>query len=155
MASALKRKRGTVDVKDSPKKSKSFNDSQDSSAASKLLNQAGWDAAFNAATKTKELVHTNGINGDGAESQRQSKSPEAVDFEAFVEEGAGRLAEEENLKKSKAKQAKQTKQENKAKRSSAHAWKLSQPIGGRMVPVDPVFTEDERFVAVSKPQIAC
>lgn len=154
MASALKRKRGTVDVKDGPKKSKSFNDSQDASVTSKLLNQAGWDAAFNAATKTKDLVHTNGINGDLAESQRQSISPEVVDFEAFVEEGRGRLAEEEKLKKSQAQQAKQAKQENKAKRLSSHAWKLSQPIGGRMVPVDPVFTEDERYAAVSKAQTA-
>jgi hypothetical protein len=148
MASALKRKRGTVDVKDIPKRAKPFNDSQDSTAASKLLNQTGWDAAFNPSTKTKELVHTNGINGDGAESQRDSNSPEVADFEEFVEEGTSWLAGEDRRKF-------QARQEARIARLGPSSWKLSEPIGGRMIAVDPVFTEDERYAAVFLPQMPC
>jgi NET1-associated nuclear protein 1 (U3 small nucleolar RNA-associated protein 17) len=144
MASALKRKRGTVDVKDIPKRTKPFNKTQDSTAGPKILNQVGWDAAFTPPTKTKELVHTNGINGDGIESQRSSNSPEAADFEEFVEEGTRELAEEERLKW-------QAKQVAKIRRSP-YVWKLSESIAGRMIDVDPVFTQDERYVAVFLPQ---
>lgn len=144
MASALKRKRGTVGVKDIPKRAKPFNDSQESTGASKLLNQTGWDAAFNPPTKPKELVHTNGINADGVDSQRNSNSPEAADFEDFINEGTSWLAE-------RAKGKSQAKQEAKIAWLGSSAWKLSEPIGGRMIAVDPVFTEDERYAAVFLP----
>lgn len=139
MASALKRKRGNVDVKDIPKRAKSLNGSQDSPVTSKLPSQAGWDAAFNPPKEGKELVHMNGTNGDEAASQRLSKSPEVMDFEEFVEQGPSR-----SDKRGKSKS--QAAPEAKAKPST---WKLSEPIGGRMIPADPVFTKDERYVAMS------
>lgn len=140
MASALKRKRGTVDVKDVPNRTKSLNDPQSSPAASKILQQSGWDSAFNPPTSNKELVRTNGINGNGVGSERDSASPEAENFEDFIEEGTKGLAEEQ-------KQRWQTKQEAKLKRSP-YVWKISESIGGRMIDVDPVFTLDERYAAV-------
>jgi NET1-associated nuclear protein 1 (U3 small nucleolar RNA-associated protein 17) len=145
MASALKRKRGDVDVIDATKRAKSLNNSQDFLPTSKLTGKVGWDAAFNPPPNTKELVQTNGINGDDAESQRDLDSSDAEDFEDFVEEGRKGLAEEERQKS-------QVRQEARIRRFP-YAWKLSESIGGRMIDVDPVFTQDERYVASPVPEM--
>ena len=34
-------------------------------------------------------------------------------------------------------------------------WKLSEPIGGRMINSDPVFTADEKYVACYHFQLCC
>ena len=133
MASPLKRKRGTVDVNDTSKREKPSNKSKNSALTSKTLEQVGWDTAFNPPARTEELIHMNGINGDKLEIQRDSISPEVVDFEDFIKEGRKRLSRKE----------KQAKQEAKIGKSP-DIWKLSESIGGRMIDADPVFTQDER-----------
>lgn len=139
MASVLKRKRGVTDVTDIPQRTKSLNNSQNVTAVPHLAdNRSGWEAAFNPPTKTKELVHANEINGDGIASRNASASPEAEDFEGFVEEGTSALAEDRRRKS-------QVKKDAMAKRSACD-WKLSESIGGHMIDVDPVFTQDERCV---------
>ena len=136
MASPLKRKRGTVDAKDASKREKLSNKSKNSALTSKALEQVGWDTAFNPPARTEELIHMNGINGDKLEIQRDSISPEAVDFEDFIKEDRKRLSRKE-------KQKLQAKQEAKIGKSP-DIWKLSESIGGRMIDADPVFTPDER-----------
>jgi NET1-associated nuclear protein 1 (U3 small nucleolar RNA-associated protein 17) len=145
MASALKRKRGDVDVIDTTKRAKPLNNSQDFLPTSKLTGKVGWDVAFNPPPKTKELVQTNGIDGHDAESQSDLDSSDAEDFEDFVEEGRKGLAEEERQKS-------QVRQEARIKRFP-YTWKLSESIGGRMIDVGPVFTQDERYVASPLPEV--
>jgi NET1-associated nuclear protein 1 (U3 small nucleolar RNA-associated protein 17) len=146
MASALKRKRGSAGVRDVQKRAKPSNDSQGSALASKLLEPVGWRAAFNPPAKTRELIHTNGINSDNIDVQSDSNSPEGADFEEFIAEGTRALAEKK-MQKSKAKQAKQAKQLASIKKSP-DTWKLSESIGGRMIDADPVFTQDERYALI-------
>lgn len=129
-----------MDVKNVPKRTKALSNSQDPAAVPQLVDHGvGWEAAFNPPTKTKELVQTNGINGDCITSQRASVSPEAEDFEGFIEEGTRAQAEEQRNKW-------QAKQDAAILKQPAHDWKLSESIGGRMIDVDPVFTPDERCV---------
>lgn len=125
-----------MDVKDATKRTKAPSNSQDPTPIPKFLDSGlGWEAAFNPPTKTKQLVQANGINGDGITSQRGSGSPEAEDFEGFIEEKSRQQAEEER----------KAEQDAFLNRHS-HEWKLSDSIGGRMIDVDPVFTLDERCV---------
>jgi hypothetical protein len=56
---------------------------------------------------------------------RISESPEAEDYEAFIERGS-RLEGQQN------------------RTGQISEWQLSTPIGGRMIDVDPVFTQDEK-----------
>jgi NET1-associated nuclear protein 1 (U3 small nucleolar RNA-associated protein 17) len=139
MASALKRKRGPVEVLNTPKRAKSAKESQNISSTPKLT-EGGWDAAFNALPKKNELIQTNGINGESRDSQETSGSPESVDFETFVEEN--RQETEEDKRK--------IRQERRLLRrvltsNNSHLWRLSEPIGGRQISVDPVFTSDEKY----------
>jgi NET1-associated nuclear protein 1 (U3 small nucleolar RNA-associated protein 17) len=140
MASALKRKRGNADVRNVPKRTKPSNDSQGSALASKLLEPVGWRAAFNPPAKTRQLIHTNGINGDNVDIRSDSNSHEGADFEEFIAEGTRALAEKK-MQKSKAKQLASIKK-------SLDTWKLSESIGGRMIDADPVFTQDERYALI-------
>jgi len=144
MASALKRKRGLVEVADTPKRAKSIKESHNS-LPTPQLSQSGWDAAFNPPTKTKELVKTNGVNGD---AHRETESPDAVDFEEFVEQSTQLEEEEQRRRKElKSQQRREKKLLKSVTQKTPDVWKLSEPIGGRMINVDPVFSADERYAA--------
>ena len=127
MASALKRKRGQLEAVKPPKRSRSEQDIPQSAPELDPSN-VGWDAAFGP-TKRQNGT-TNGVNGKEAPGLRDSNSPEAEDFEDLVD---------------RARAAKQEKKRPKKKAvSSMSTWKTSDPIGGRMIEVDPLFTEDEK-----------
>ncbi len=140
MASALKRKRGPVEVMDTPKRSKSVKN-QSGNPVRPATDKTGWEAAFN---PPQELVApTNGVNG--SHLHETPESPEAVDYEAYVQD--------EKYKDNMQQKEKSSKPRNNSKSTSSisnqkakELWKLSEPIGGRMVNADPVFTADEKYV---------
>jgi hypothetical protein len=149
MASALKRKRGLGEVVDTPKRAKSVKEIPNS-LPTPQISQSGWEAAFNPPPKSKDLITTNGINGDGTNSHERSPSPGAVDYETFVKIPELEL-QGENRKK-EAMQKEQKRQEKEKKKlmkkvvtaTDPNSWKVSEPIGGRQIKVDPVFTADEQ-----------
>jgi NET1-associated nuclear protein 1 (U3 small nucleolar RNA-associated protein 17) len=142
MASALKRKRGPVEVVDTPKRSKSMKN-QSGNPSRLASDKAGWEAAFN---PPQELVKpTNGING--SHSHATPESPEAVDYEAYVQDEQYKVAIQQREKSSKS--VLQVNSTNKSLRTEQQKandlWKLSDPIGGRMLNADPVFSSDEKY----------
>ena len=126
MASALKRKRGSLEVEESYKRSKSTK--EDHEPAPELdFKKSGWDVAFGHKQRNERAV--NGIDGGGAVlGARISDSPEAEDFQDSLERAE---AEERQNRESEA-------------MSKGPNWKISDPIGGRIIEVDPVFTEEEK-----------
>jgi hypothetical protein len=130
MASVLKRKRGPItgegEVPDTPKRAKSVNVNVSEKERHPLpTQQTGWDAAFNP-PKT-ELTQTNG---------------EAVEYDNYI---AGEDAEEKDEEQERKRKAKEEKRLLKAVRAQKQqAWHVSEPIGGRMIGVDPVFSVDEK-----------
>lgn len=138
MASALKRKRGPVEVLDTPKRAKPTN-GETPNPLQKLNSQnVGWEAAFGAPPKTQKLVKTNGINAtdEVRDSEEESDvSEEALDFDALAGKGLLANGHSTTVKKRASKEHEDSK-----------TWKLSESIGGRMINVDPVFTLDEKYV---------
>jgi NET1-associated nuclear protein 1 (U3 small nucleolar RNA-associated protein 17) len=124
MASVLKRKRGPLEAAESSKRLRSNQDIPQS-APELDPTKVGWDAAFGPIKRQSGT--TNGVNGDEAPDLRASNSPEAEEFENFGE--GARAAKKERKKPGK---------------KAVSTWKTSDPIGGRMIEIDPVFTEDER-----------
>ena len=150
MASALKkRKRGHGDVVGAPKRAKSVKEVENPSLTPQLSQVTGWDAAF---APPRELVQTNGING-GSQFLDRPSSLEALDYGEY---GKAMRKEEKSLQESgKKKKSKKHPEEQHTKRerkllkkvlttNDANSWKLSDPIGGRQISVDPVFTVDEK-----------
>jgi NET1-associated nuclear protein 1 (U3 small nucleolar RNA-associated protein 17) len=138
----LKRKRGPVEVLDTPKRSKSVK-RQSGNSLRPVSDKVGWEAAFN---PPQELVApTNGVNG--SHSQRTPELPEAVDYEAYVQDELYKAAVEEREKPSKNALYGINKgaPAYSVKKKAEELWKLSEPIGGRMINVDPVFTADEKY----------
>jgi NET1-associated nuclear protein 1 (U3 small nucleolar RNA-associated protein 17) len=127
MSSVLKRKRGPVEVVEPSKKAKSTSKYKISAPVLDSF-KVGWDAAF-PTKRHADLAPTNGVNGVSALTR--SASPDAEDYEDLVEK-------HENAK------AEKKKREAKAPQYDVPTWKISEPIGGRMIDVDPVFTDDER-----------
>jgi len=132
MASILKRKRAPVEVLETPKRSKSIK-SNSGNPLRKISDNTGWDAAFNP-PKT-EIAKTNGVNGEDLNGGLVS--PEPVDYEAFVEEQRQKHLDNQISAPELAKSA---------GKKGLQPWKLSEPIGGRMINADPVFTIDEKYV---------
>lgn len=141
MASALKRKRGPGEVVDAPKRAKSVKKMQIPISASQF-SQSGWQAAFNPQVKTTELITKNETNGDRLHSKDRSQSPEFDEYEKLVQEENDRKQLEKREEKAKKKLLKKV-----LATTDPSAWKLSEPTGGRQIDVDPVFTEDEKYVA--------
>ena len=143
MASALKRKRGLVEVLDTPKRSKSVKN-QSGNPLRPLSDKAGWEAAFN---PPQELVApTNGVNGN--HSHGTPESPEAVDYEVYVQDEKYKDAIQQREKLSQNvlyDNSNKTSVYSEPKKAN-DLWKLSDPIGGRMINADPVFTADEKYV---------
>lgn len=153
MSSAVKRKRPTGENAGTPKRARSTK-AQSSTPLSKSSDNSGWGAF--PAPEAQESTERN----------VKSKSPDAVNFEDFVDttqpitkrERTRKAAE---VKKSvqfaadEEKSAGQSLQEtdgtDKAliskttKKKNADTWKISEPIGGRLVNMDPVFTVDEKY----------
>jgi NET1-associated nuclear protein 1 (U3 small nucleolar RNA-associated protein 17) len=143
MASALKRKRGPVEVLDTPKRSKSVK-SQSGNPLRAASDKVGWEAAFNPPQDL--LISTNGING--SHSHGTPESPEAVDYEAYVQDETFKLAtEREPPSKQELKEITRRAQIYTPQKKAKELWKVSEPIGGRMINADPVFTTDEKYVA--------
>ncbi|CAG8953167.1 hypothetical protein HYFRA_00003367 [Hymenoscyphus fraxineus] len=123
MASVLKRKRGSLEVQDATKRTKSVleaakNPIQNIGAA------AGWDKGFGPRnTTTTSLVKTEKVNGAVEDGGRKSQSPEAIDFDLM---NAGDFDPDAVVV-------------NKPK-----PWALSESIGGRMLNHEPVFSADEK-----------
>lgn len=132
MAAMLKRKRGSAQDVDALKRTKAKKDDvAEAATAAAIQSNEGWDAAFAPAKSNNELAV---INGDDA-----------------GKDGAGSSDVEENAQVTKKGEAsKKIRRRSKAKGSKSSrdsknpAWKVSAPVGGRMIDVDPVFTEDEK-----------
>ncbi len=131
-----------MEVLDTPKRSKSVK-GQSGKPLRPVSDKVGWEAAFNPPEKL--VTPTNGVNG--SHSQTTPDSPEAVDYEEYVQDELYKAAIQEREKPSKNllrginKKAPVYSARKKAKES----WKLSEPIGGRMINADPVFTTDEKY----------
>jgi NET1-associated nuclear protein 1 (U3 small nucleolar RNA-associated protein 17) len=133
MASILKRKRGSAEVMDTPKRSKSVKNGK---VAEMLASTpaSGWDVAF-PASKSHELVE-NGVNGDDG--------TEALDFETVID-SQHQATEELTRKRAQQHEEAQRALKKAIRRREQQAWKLSEATGGRMIDVDPVFTSGEKY----------
>ena len=127
MVSALKRKRGPLEAVEPSKRSR-FNQNISQSAPERDLSKVGWDAAFGPSKRQNGTP--NGVNGGGTPESGESNSPEPEDFEDLVERA--RAAKHER------------KRPRKKVVPNRSTWKTSDPIGGRLIEVDPIFTEDEK-----------
>lgn len=142
MASALKRKRGPVEVLDAPKRSKSVKN-QSVKPSRQVSDKVGWETAFN---PPQDLVTpTNGVNG--SHSRTTPDSPVAVDYEDYVQAELYKAAIQERERPSNnvRQEIKKKASVYSAKKKAKESWKLSEPIGGRMINADPVFTTDEKY----------
>ena len=123
-----------MEVSDTPKRAKSVKSAMPNSSQKPNSQNVGWEAAFGAPPETKDLARTNGINGNVSDSEEDSGSSEALDYDALHEEDI--LAN--GLDTSTRKRALKGQQHSKT-------WKLSESIGGRMLNIDPAFTTDEKY----------
>jgi NET1-associated nuclear protein 1 (U3 small nucleolar RNA-associated protein 17) len=138
MASALKRKRGSVEVLETPKRAKSVKQQKLANGHTFVEPVNGWDPAFNPPPNIKELVQTNGVNGDDINGMKED-SPEAIDYEDLAEWNI------EEKKKRREIQRQERALLKSFQKPEPIIWKISEPIGGRMINVDPVFTTDEKY----------
>ena len=118
MASVLKRKRGSAQGVETLKRAKATTDVLEDAPTSV------WDAAFAPVKQNNELAT---VNGD----DDKLESSDAEDFEQFTQK-------EETEKKARK------LSKSKAFKSKISDWRVSAPIGGRMIDVDPLFTEGEK-----------
>jgi NET1-associated nuclear protein 1 (U3 small nucleolar RNA-associated protein 17) len=143
MASELKRKRGPVDVLDMQKRSKSFNTKdrnlQSKSQREPQLEATTLEAVLNPLSNTKELVQTNGVNGD---ADAVTMKNEHASIKAVASGSLG-----QRKKRKQEDQGKQERQRTpqKALKNDSNIWRLSEPVAGRMINADPLFTEDEKY----------
>ncbi|KFY08766.1 hypothetical protein V492_05924 [Pseudogymnoascus sp. VKM F-4246] len=133
MASVLKRKRGSAQGVETLKRAKATTDVLEDAPTSAIAG-GGWDAAFAPVKQNNELATVNGAHNDNLESS------DAEDFEQYTQK------EEEAEKKAKK------LSKSKAPKAKGPEWKVSAPIGGRMIDVDPLFTEGEKFLIVAHRQ---
>lgn len=131
MATLLKRKRESADAMDTTKRAKSA--SLVSETNSPVLNvKSGWAAAFPKPSKDQELVAVN-----------SAEPSEALDFEAINDESYQAM-EVERWNRVRDHENAQKALKRAVKRREQHAWKMSEPIGGRMINADPAFTPGEK-----------
>jgi len=147
MASALKRKRAPVEVLDTPKRSKSVK-TQSGNPLRPASDKAGWEAAFNPSQDL--LISTNGNNGN--HSHGTPESPEAVDYEAYVQDEKYKdaLKQREVPSKNAVHDDSNKSATNSVQKKANDLWKLSEPIGGRMINANPVFSTDEKYAGRSQ-----
>ncbi len=176
MASALKRKRDLVEGLSTPKKAKAMKSKSDSSLR-KFNETTVLDAVFKSPANASKATPTKGVNGNGKLTKARSKSPEELNFEDMIGEEAqvkitekrrnsanGRakkladIAMSDNITSSQivSKNSKRKidvgaggkKAIKGTKKKGDQLWKLSESIGGRLISVDPVFTQDEKYAIV-------
>lgn len=135
MASVLKRKRGSAEVTDTPRRSKSTKVASNT-PKSTFPKQNDWDA-FPPAMKELVVADTNGVNG------HRIPSPEALDFDT-ANDKQFQEAEDERLRKVQQDEQAQKALKKAIRRREQQAWRLSEPVGGRFINVDPVFTAGEK-----------
>lgn len=129
MTSSLKRKRGPIEVVDSPKRAKSI--PKPSQTTPKLATgNAVWEEAFQPLRDGNKLVRINCTNGGSANSGGEGDSS----GEEYVEQ---RIDQNEVVNAALSKQKTRKFQQNQL-------WKISESIGGRMINADPVFSVDEK-----------
>ncbi|KUJ24196.1 WD40 repeat-like protein [Mollisia scopiformis] len=141
MASVLKRKRAPVEVPDTPKRAKS----SENHPADFLQKPSGWDAAFRPPSKPTTNGEENHTLSNG---QLASPEAEAIEYDRFITEkpvakSKNALVEVSEQTRKKEKRPKQKKPRDQ------RTWRISGPIGGRMVNADPVFTADEEYFIVA------
>jgi len=136
MASLLKRKREAAEVLDAPKRSKSVTNDVEAKFPAIKVN-SGWESAFPVPPKEQELARTNGANVNGA-SSLDVLDYDAVNSESYI------ATEAETLRRTEDYENAQKALKRAAKKREQHAWKLSEPIAGRMINVDPAFTPGEK-----------
>ena len=128
MASVLKRKRGSAQGVETLKRAKATTDVLEL-APETVVSNAGWDAAFAPVNQNNELATVNGSSAD----HDKVVSSDAEDYEQYTQK------EEEAEKK-----ARRLSKSKTSKSAKGLEWKVSAPIGGRMIDVDPLFTEGEK-----------
>jgi NET1-associated nuclear protein 1 (U3 small nucleolar RNA-associated protein 17) len=72
-------------------------------------------------------------------------SPDAVEYDAFDE--TWQVGEEEREKRAGEYEAAQKALKKAVRRREHQAWRLSEPIAGRMINVDPAFTPGEKYTS--------
>ena len=127
MSSVLKRKRGRLEAM-IPSKRPRHDHGISQSAPELDSSKVGSDAA--SGTINKQKTSTNGFNKDRVPNEQDLNSPEAEEFQ--------KSADKIRTAKHKRKTAKNTTIMN------PKSWKTSEPIGGRMLEIEPVFTADEQ-----------
>ncbi len=127
MASGLKRKRGQLEVVESSKRSR-YNQNIPPFVSGMDISKAGYAPSFG---------HNNGHNGktNGVETTEAATMKK---LESAKVEDLGALAERAQAAKQKGKKSKMETIQNPS------TWKTSDPIGGRMIEVDPIFAGDEK-----------
>lgn len=123
-----------MEVLDAPKRSKSVKSETPKSLQKFNSQNVGWEAAFGAPPKIKDLVQTNGVNGEISDSEEDSVVSEALDFDA-LQEGDFLSNGRDTTSRKRALKA----------QDHSRTWKLSESIGGRMINANPAFTADEKY----------
>ncbi|KAA8575645.1 hypothetical protein MFRU_020g00400 [Monilinia fructicola] len=141
MTSVLKRKRGQAEVADIPKRSKSTLESADSSTKFGQSN-GGFDI-FEALGKGKELAQVNGAHDE-------LDTTEVINFEDLFEDVPSQAVDSQvnqGLKPKKEIWEKKIPQAPKPVKDQS--WRISEPVGGRMIDADPIFSEDEKYLILA------
>lgn len=139
MASILKRKRVQTEVADLPKRSKSTSESAETSTKFGQSN-GGFDI-FEALGKGKELAQVN-----GAHAKDELESTEVIDFEDLFEDLPLQSTDSQAKRGMRPKKEIWEKKIPQApKPVKDQSWNISEPVGGRMIDADPIFTEDEKY----------
>lgn len=120
MSSKLKRKTGPGENAGVPKRTKSTKEVEVEAPDFENASNS-WDAAFGRASGMDDTKQELATVNDADELEGQ-------DFLNYIEQ---------------QRQAKALQTESSAK---AQKWRLSDPVGGRMVDIDPIFTRDEKYV---------
>lgn len=128
MSSKLKRKTGPGENAGVPKRTKSTKEVKVEAPKFDAPNfeatANSWDAAFGRASGMDDTEKELATVTDADELEGQ-------DFLDYIEQ---------------QRQAKALQLEGSAK---AQQWRLSDPVGGRMVDIDPIFTKDEKYASYS------
>ncbi|KAB8304819.1 hypothetical protein EYC80_004160 [Monilinia laxa] len=141
MTSVLKRKRGQAEVADIPKRSKSTLESADPSTKFGQSN-GGFDI-FEALGKGKELAQVNGAHDE-------LDSTEVINFEDLFEDVPSQPVDSQvNQGLKPKKEIWEKKIPQAPKPVKGQSWRISEPVGGRMIDADPIFSEDEKYLILA------
>ncbi|KAG9238068.1 WD repeat-containing protein-like protein [Amylocarpus encephaloides] len=164
MAPELKRKRGAVEGSDISKRVKAIKKTASDPATKpeKVVIASGFDQAFAGLDRMKEIAHSGGINGD---CHVETEEFEQVTKKLRKQRNNGLDTAKElvfphgtngdgshKLDGSKEKPVKLSKRERRSKAlktKSSTEWTLSNSIAGRMLNMEPVFTQDEKHIIVA------